>query len=276
MGLMCFRFTIPGKLGAQTASRIHDLTITTISTCLNLEDGWTVQDFWKWIKWWHDEAHSHCPGSKLLIMDNCEGHSISVDLHDVRIVILPPRSTAKHQPLDLSIIGNCKIRYRALLLRSIIKIVEARSEKGISLRADSKRGMYGIRDGHLSHIGDGTDIFNEAWRLTKRATIIKGWIKSWCLDEAQSVMSQNKLDELNNANEAFINLTDQIEGIGTTVEEQVVNASTCQRVMKEISEIASIFNRFSYCNITRIASGCAKRCGNFGIYSCAKFFSTIR
>ena len=86
--------------------------------------------FEKWIKWWHDEAQSHFPGTKLLIMDNCVGQNPSVDLHDVRIVTLPPRKAAKYQPLDLGIIGNWKIRNRELLLRSIFKIVEARSRNG--------------------------------------------------------------------------------------------------------------------------------------------------
>ena len=83
--------------------------------------------FEEWIKWWHDEAHSHNPGPKLLIMDNFGGHNISANIHNVRIITLPSMSRAKHQPLDLGFIGNCKIRYRALLLRSIIKIMEARS-----------------------------------------------------------------------------------------------------------------------------------------------------
>ena len=138
--------------------------------------------FEKWIKWWHDEAHLHCSGTKFFIMHNCGGYNVSAYSHDFRIVTLPPRSTAKHQRLDLGIIGNCKIRYQALLLKSIIKIVGTRSKNGVSFRGDSKRGMYGIRDGHLPHIGDGMDIFNEAWRLTKRATIIKCRIKSGCLD----------------------------------------------------------------------------------------------
>ena len=200
--------------------------------------------FEEWIKWWHDESHSRNPGPKLLIMDNCGRHNISADVHDVRIITLPPRSTAKHQPLDLGIIGNCKIRYRALLLRSIIKTVEAGSKNELPFPTDSKRGMYGIRDGHLPHIGDGMDILNESWRLTKRATIIKCWIKSGCLDEAQSVMCENKLDELKNANEPFINLTDEVEDTVTTAEERVVNASTCHGVKQEISQIASVHNGF--------------------------------
>ena len=95
--------------------------------------------FEKRIKW-HNEAHSHFPGPKLLIMDNCGGHDVTANLRDLRIVILLRRSTEKHQSLDLDIIGNWKIRYRALLLRSIIKIVEAGSKNGVPFRANSKSG----------------------------------------------------------------------------------------------------------------------------------------
>ena len=64
-------------------------------------------------------------------MGNCGGHNEGVDLKDFRIIPLPRRSAAKHQPLDLSMIDNCNIWYRALPLRSIIKILEERSRNRV-------------------------------------------------------------------------------------------------------------------------------------------------
>ena len=64
------------------------------------------------------------------------------------------------------------------------------------------------------------------------------------MDEAQSVICKNKLDELKNANEPFINLTDQVKDTATTAEERVVNASICHGVLQEIIEIVSVRNGF--------------------------------
>ena len=50
-------------------------------------------------------------------MDNCGGNELDVTLPGVQIVYLPPKSTAKHQRLDLGIIAKSKIRYRSSLLQ---------------------------------------------------------------------------------------------------------------------------------------------------------------
>ena len=82
--------------------------------------------FNSWIKWWHGEAQKFCPGSKLLITDNCSGHSVNANVSDVRVITLSPRTNALHQPLDLGLIGACKVRYRSLLLRSVISAMESK------------------------------------------------------------------------------------------------------------------------------------------------------
>ncbi len=43
-------------------------------------------------------------------MGNCGGHEVEVDLPAVRIIMLPSRCTAKHQPPDLGVIANEKVR----------------------------------------------------------------------------------------------------------------------------------------------------------------------
>ena len=78
-----------------------------------------------WIKWWNNEAEKQNPGPKLLIMDNCGGNSVSANIHGFKIIILPHRTTAQHQPLDLGLIDNSKVRYRSLLLQSVSRMVEA-------------------------------------------------------------------------------------------------------------------------------------------------------
>ena len=70
------------------------------------------------------------------------GHDVNADIEDVPIITFLPWTTAKNQPLDLGLIGNCKMRYRAFLLRATIKTMEARKEDQINTR--KIRGMYGI------------------------------------------------------------------------------------------------------------------------------------
>ena len=149
-----------------------------------------------WIKWWHHEAEKQNTGTKLLIMDNCGGHSVNTNIHGVRIITLPPRTTARHQPLDLGLIGSRKVRYRSLLLQSVIILMDARFRNEIEFRSDSQRGMYGIHEGQLPYIGDASNIFNEAWSMTKRSTVIKCWVKSMCLPENLRIEARDLLESL--------------------------------------------------------------------------------
>ena len=43
-------------------------------------------------------------------MENCVGYEINITNGTVLIALLFPEGTAKHQPLDLGIIANTKVR----------------------------------------------------------------------------------------------------------------------------------------------------------------------
>ena len=60
---------------------------------------------------------------------------------------LPASSTAKYQPLDLRLIEHSKIRYRSILLRCVILMIEARTAGRTKFTEDSGRGKWGIREG---------------------------------------------------------------------------------------------------------------------------------
>ena len=61
-------------------------------------------------------------GPWFLIKGNCGGHEFEVALPGLGIEFLPPRSTAKYQPLDLVVIPNTKVHYRSNLLRTTIVV----------------------------------------------------------------------------------------------------------------------------------------------------------
>ena len=73
---------------------------------------------------------------ELLIADNCGGNSVNADVSNARIITLPPRTTALHQPLDLVLIGACKVCYLSLLLRSVISVMKSKFKGSIEFRSD--------------------------------------------------------------------------------------------------------------------------------------------
>ena len=86
-------------------------------------------------------------GPWLLIMDNCSGHESEIALQGLRIELLPPRSTSKHQPIDLGLIAHSNIRCRSNLLRTT-NIVMLESQSGArDFPSSSQQGIYSVRDG---------------------------------------------------------------------------------------------------------------------------------
>ena len=98
-------------------------------------------------------------------MENWGGHETQVTLPGVRIVYLPPLSTAKHQPLDLGIMANAKIRYRSALLAATIDILQGHSSSNHGLKMNSRHGKWGLMEGQLPHAGDAMNLFNQSWDL---------------------------------------------------------------------------------------------------------------
>lgn len=101
--------------------------------------------------------------------------------NDVRIEFLPRLSTTKYQPLDLSMFAHGKIRYRLLLLRDTLDVMQRISANDESITADSGSGKCVLSKGQLPHVAGTINIFAESWRHTYRVTVIKFWIKSQCL-----------------------------------------------------------------------------------------------
>ena len=85
--------------------------------------------------------------------------------------------------------------------------MEERFRNEIEFRSDSQRGMYGVREGQLLHIGDAMNLFNEAWSMTRRSIIIKWWLKSLGLPENLRIEARELLESLL-PSEPFLYLTD--------------------------------------------------------------------
>ena len=141
--------------------------------------------FFNWLKWWHDQVRNQLSGPWLIIMDNCGGYELDHQISGLRIEFLPPRSTAKYQPLDLGLISHSKIRYRSSLLRNAIDILMRKMVANEIFPTDSNRGLYGMREGHKPHVADAIELFDNAWNKTSRVTVLKCSIKSNCISTTQ-------------------------------------------------------------------------------------------
>ncbi len=109
-------------------------------------------------------------------MDNCGGNECDIELPGLQIELLLPRTTSKYQTLDFGLIVHAKIRYRSsLLLQNVDNTLRWNSGEHY-FPLGSQQGRFGIRDGHLSHIGDAMRLFNLAWSRTAKETILKCWI----------------------------------------------------------------------------------------------------
>ena len=181
--------------------------------------------FNNWINWFYNEIKKKSSGSLLLIMDNCGGHESEIQIPGLRIEMLLPRSTAKKQPLDLSLIAHSKIRYRSLLLRITIDGMLVNQSQSRLFRNSFQHGMLGIRDGFLPTVGDAMELYNESWHLTSRNAVIKCWMKSHCLPESHIVRCRSILSDL---------------GVNNATLQDLVSSSNAVHLADDISVVQSL------------------------------------
>ncbi|KAK7579885.1 hypothetical protein V9T40_000514 [Parthenolecanium corni] len=67
----------------------------------------------------------------LLLVDNCPAHP-DVKLNFIRLVFLPPNTTALLQPMDQGVIRNLKANYRKLLVLKIIENIDEKRDSKIT------------------------------------------------------------------------------------------------------------------------------------------------
>ena len=60
----------------------------------------------------------------MLIVDNCPPHPHVEGLKAIYLLLLPPNTTSKTQPMDQGIIRSLKAHYRALTVQLFIRAVD--------------------------------------------------------------------------------------------------------------------------------------------------------
>ena len=141
------------------------------------------------IEIWYQEVKEKANGPRLMILDNSCAHELDVILPGVRFEFLPPRLTAKYQPLDLGLIENGKIRYRSILLRCVILMIEGRAAGRTKFTEDFGLGKKRICEGQLRHVADEMEMFTESCKALSRNSVLRCWKKSQCLSEMHGIIN---------------------------------------------------------------------------------------
>ena len=88
---------------------------------------WMTREMWtKWLSKWDSELAAK--GEKiLLLVDNATAHdpTLNSKLSNITQVFLPKNSTSRLQPLDAGVIKNFKVKYRQLLLRHVLALIDS-------------------------------------------------------------------------------------------------------------------------------------------------------
>ena len=123
---------------------------------------------------------SYSGRSILLLMDNTWCHPVSLKekFSNIKIVFVPANTTSRLQPLDLGIIQNFKVHYRALFLRYILlKIEECETASDV---VQSVNILIAIR------------WVAQTWSKVKVETICKCFRKAGFLDAAMDVVARGE------------------------------------------------------------------------------------
>lgn len=115
-----------------------------------------------------------------LLMDNHNSHVPEDPMKQVELIMLPPNSTSRRQPMDAGIISNLKTNYRYQLLDTTIKIWLNTSAPCTKERR-SGWGHHGLHNKHSANILDAMELSDIAWDLVKQSSIVRCWLKTGAL-----------------------------------------------------------------------------------------------
>ena len=78
--------------------------------------------FTDWLQRWDSELNK-TKKAICLVLDNCTAHP-NISLKNIKLKFLPPNTTSLIQPLDMGVIQNLKVKYRATLANYILEKIE--------------------------------------------------------------------------------------------------------------------------------------------------------
>lgn len=138
-------------------------------------DGVTLQNWWEGV--FLPYARRHTCEPVLLIVGGGGGGSHS-DLIDgrgqVTVVNYPASCTSKHQPVEMGVIAEAKVRYRAQLFG--VRVGTMHNTEQLRQQAKKRKmqaGTAGLAEGHPPHVLDAAEILYEAWQGVTEGSIAR-------------------------------------------------------------------------------------------------------
>lgn len=119
------------------------------------KNAWTTKYEWENYLKKMDKIFDQKKRSVLFIADNCSSHS-KINLKAIKLVFLPPNSTAITQPMDQGVIKNIKHHYRHFLMKKLLDYVEDGSNNPKQFKIN---------------ILDAMNMISKAWSKVKYTTI---------------------------------------------------------------------------------------------------------
>lgn len=92
----------------------------------------TADIFLKEIRKWDEELRAQ-NRKILLLVDNCTAHPKIPNLQNIKLVHLPPNTTAVLQPMDQGIINSLKVHFRKALVIRLIEELDTNAKKSINV-----------------------------------------------------------------------------------------------------------------------------------------------
>lgn len=200
----------------------------------------------------------------LLFLDNAASHPKNMTLDNIKIVFLPPNTTAVCQPLDQGIIQNFKIHYRAAIVKDLLPNIEASdsvrslvktinvldavyhtTESWNKVTAETIKNCFG-KAGFTKNILDPSSVPEDDIPLSVLATLIRHAPEENFVQMDENIATEsNEIDGFIE-NQNFDCLTDDDECITPEVTEEVVNKITSFKEAVEQIQRLRIFAEEDY------------------------------
>jgi hypothetical protein len=94
-----------------------------ITTRIKNKNAWiTSTIFSNWLYEWDKELQAK--SRSILLIDNCAAHPKNIELKNITLEFLSPKTTSLIQPLDIGVVKNLNVKYRMKLVNFILEKIE--------------------------------------------------------------------------------------------------------------------------------------------------------
>ena len=136
-----------------------------------------------------------------MLVDNCHTHPVVNGLTSIKVVFLPPNTTAKLQSMDQGIIKNLKVNYRKILVLRYITAIDKGGEFSVSildsihmLSAAWKAVLQSTIAGCFEHAGfsfehgemeaeEDEEAEEEEMEVFEDSNVDSAWVRFDCVEE---------------------------------------------------------------------------------------------